>query len=470
MHRLLLPLILLSATLAACAPPKAVTPSKTPKNRKTVYKETSPVVQGERTIVGKSKKHKINKVIKSMFGPKGDQSVGFGDPNKADVVWVKGAHVNIVDAETGEEASPEYLCHSHIKFRPKTFNKKRRNKNFGGTTHQNLKLFTLIQGQEEIRLPDGFGIPVLSFEDFVFHAMVISNNPIDKARTFQVQSKFDWVYESERKEPLKALFRTGISMKVPVYEKGKAPPVEQLVANAKKAAADDATGDKLAGTAVDARIHGKEGAKVATASSPSTGKGLGAASSGECALPEQDDPNLNKADVTDDTNVDVNTKSVRVSGKFFGKGDETSSYHWLIPPGRHRYKYKVKKRSIVPFDTTMHHATAHMHAYAEWMELRDATTGELVYRFDVENYPDRIGIKNISHFTSQKGVKLFRNHEYELVAEYNNTTDEPIDAMAIVYMYLHDKKFDIDKARTVPPHLDDELSAASQPASQPADS
>ena len=428
------------ALMAAAAAPMACTEKKVTERSK--YVVTAPTVAGETTIVGRSKTHKIDRVIKSMFGPKGDQRVHFGAPENGDVIWVKGAHVDVIDLDTGAPASPEYLCHSHIKFNPSTFNKRQRNKNFGGTTHQNLKLFTLIQGQEEIRLPEGFGIPILSFEDFVFHAMVISNNPVANEKKFQVESKFDWVAEKDRKAPIKALFRTGISMKVPVFAKGKAPPLDELFEEFKPTA-DETTPPRVA----DAR----------------TGeKGLGAASSAECALPEEDDPSLRREDVIDDTvPADVNVKSVRVSGDIVTAQGETMSYHWLIPPGRHQYKFDVAKGTTVPFDTTMHHATAHMHAYADWMELRDKTTGDVIYRFNVENYPDRIGIKKISHYSSVEGVKLFRNHEYELVAEYNNVTSEPIDAMAIVYMYLHDKKFDIAKARTEP-------GAASQPSSRPA--
>lgn len=450
-----------AATTACEAPAKAAFGKDQKKNkqrskkRRSRYKATAPTKEGEQTIVGRSKTHKIDRVIKSMFGPKADQSVRFGDPESPEVIWVKGAHVDVIDLETNAPASPEYLCHSHIKFRPKTFNKRQRNKNFGGTTHQNLKLFTLIQGQEEIRLPDGFGIPILSFEDFTFHAMVISNNPIEKEKRFQVESKFDWVAESERKKPLKALFRTGISMKVPVFAKDKAPPKDKLFADLIPDGSRDGEAESNKGAtklaSVDARIH---------EDTPPEGTGVGAASSGECALPEEDDPSLNKADVTDP--IDVNRKSVLVSGKFFKDGDKNMSYHWLIPPGRHQYRYKVKPGTTVPFDTTMHHATAHMHAYAKWMELRDVTAEKVIYRFEVENYPDRIGIKNISHFSSSEGVKLYRKHRYELVAEYDNPTDQPIDAMAIVYMYLHDKKFDIKKARLNGP------GPASQPASRPA--
>lgn len=444
----------LSVGMTACEAPAATASKadgrKRKKKQRSRYKKTEPTKEGERTIVGRSKTHKIDRVIKSMFGPKGDQSVQFGDPDNPEVIWVKGAHVDVIDLETNAPASPEYLCHSHIKFRPKTFNKRQRNKNFGGTTHQNLKLFTLIQGQEEIRLPDGFGIPILSFEDFTFHAMVISNNPIEKEKRFQVESKFDWVAESDRKEPLKALFRTGISMKVPVFAKDKAPPKDKLFADLVPDA-ESATAGQDAVASIDARIHPEQVPQ---------GAGVGAASSGECALPEEDDPSLNKADVTDP--VDVNRKSVLVSGKFFKDGDQNMSYHWLIPPGRHQYRYKVKPGTTVPFNTTMHHATAHMHAYAKWMELRDITDNKVIYRFEVENYPDRIGIKNISHFSSSEGVKLYRKHQYELVAEYDNPTKEPIDAMAIVYMYLHDKKFDIEKARLSGP------AASSQPASRPA--
>ena len=51
---------------------------------------------------------------------------------------------------------------------------------------------------------------------------------------------------------------------------------------------------------------------------------------------------------------------------------------------------------------------------------------------------DRLGVLEMSETLSEEGIKLTQNRRYELIAEYNNTTAEPIDAMGILYVYLKD--------------------------------
>ena len=36
---------------------------------------------------------------------------------------------------------------------------------------------------------------------------------------------------------------------------------------------------------------------------------------------------------------------------------------------------------------------------------------------------------------------MYVDHEYELVSVYNNTTPEDVDAMAAMYLFLHNKEF-----------------------------
>jgi hypothetical protein len=53
----------------------------------------------------------------------------------------------------------------------------------------------------------------------------------------------------------------------------------------------------------------------------------------------------------------------------------------------------------------------------------------------------RIGIDRIEHFESVEGVRLYTDHQYELVSTYDNTSDADADSMAVMYMYMRDMKF-----------------------------
>lgn len=72
------------------------------------------------------------------------------------------------------------------------------------------------------------------------------------------------------------------------------------------------------------------------------------------------------------------------------------------------------------------------------MDLVDLTTGRRVYKATATNYPDRVAIQKISHYSSEEGLPIDRHHEFELVVVYDNTTDHDVDSMAVMYLYLHD--------------------------------
>ena len=69
-----------------------------------------------------------------------------------------------------------------------------------------------------------------------------------------------------------------------------------------------------------------------------------------------------------------------------------------------------------------------------------------VIALSARQYADRIGIEEMEQYSSTSGIELFADHRYELVTEYDNTTGRPIDAMAIVYLFFHDKSFELGSA------------------------
>ena len=119
-----------------------------------------------------------------------------------------------------------------------------------------------------------------------------------------------------------------------------------------------------------------------------------------------------------------------------GKPGEDLMNQWSVPPGRHAYTMEITPQLNLPFDTTIHYATIHVHPFARGMELRDLTTGITVFRLNSQDWPDRIGVAHVDEFKSVDGVRIFRDHRYELSAEYDNTSASNADAMAILYLYL----------------------------------
>lgn len=116
--------------------------------------------------------------------------------------------------------------------------------------------------------------------------------------------------------------------------------------------------------------------------------------------------------------------------------------HWVVPPGREVNRTLVTHLMQVPYDTTIHYIAVHLHPFAESLELRDLTTGESVFKSRARNFVDHIGLAHVDYLSSAAGVPIFADHDYEMVSVYNNTSREPQDSMAVMYIYLRDRDFD----------------------------
>ena len=338
-----------------------------------------------------SEPYVIDRVYKSMEGPGGAQTFKLAAGDKPELLWVIGGEAAVLDPENVPMKSQEFLCHANIRFDPKQFKDQNPNADFDHMTHQPLKIFNFSQGLTEIRLPRGFGIPVLSTRLFEFNYGVM--NPSEPKQPFAVKVgvTFQYLRDIELEHELKPLFEWGtwgLTMKV-------------LVSGS-------------------------------------------AAHSSHCAIEAGD----GSPEAPSGESAQVPTVSL---GKIHKneKGYQ-QAYHWMIPPGRHIYRYQLEKSyySELPFDTTIHYATAHVHPYAEFIELRDLTTRQSLFKIQIKNSRDGFSITEIKPFSSEKGLPIYRNHEYEMVCQYNNTTNHDIDAMAFMFVYLLDRNFDREELKS----------------------
>ncbi len=120
----------------------------------------------------------------------------------------------------------------------------------------------------------------------------------------------------------------------------------------------------------------------------------------------------------------------------------TFTGHWVVQPGREVNHTLVTKILRLSFDTRIHYAAVHLHPYAESVELRDLTTGESVFSSKARSFDDLIGLAHVESFSSPGGIPLFKDHEYELVSVYDNTSGVPQDSMAVVNLYMADRTYE----------------------------
>ncbi|MFG0317568.1 MAG: hypothetical protein ACF8XB_09855 [Planctomycetota bacterium JB042] len=110
--------------------------------------------------------------------------------------------------------------------------------------------------------------------------------------------------------------------------------------------------------------------------------------------------------------------------------------HWMVPPGPPLTRRRIDVRPWLTAErATVHYVATHLHNHGVSMLLRDVTTGEVLWEAVVENEPDRVQIARIPAYASADGFPLRRDHEYEIEARYDNTSDRPIDAMAMMGVY-----------------------------------
>lgn len=255
------------------------------------------------------------------------------------------------------------------------------------------RVFTLSQGQQDIQFPEGMGIPFTSDLPISLATQVLNLN-IEKPDGIKVRHKVEIHFVRD------------------VEVQGEMVPLFQGAAEGFKALGE-------------ARHYG-----FSSAESDALEAAGGGCSAGKPAV---------EGDSDDDAH-----------GQKF-------TAHWVVPPGREVNTTNVTRFLNLPYDTTAHYIAVHLHPFAESLTLKDLTTGTVLFDAKVRGPKDRIGIDSIDHYESTEGLPLYKDHQYELTSVYDNTSDHDVDSMAVMYMYLKDKKFRRPDLTALPP-LEDEKS------------
>jgi hypothetical protein len=148
-----------------------------------------------------SKVYTVDRKYRSMEGPMSTQTVQLAQAPLPELLWITGYRALMVGEDGRSPMSQEFMCHSNL-----DLDMKRHRQLFGWKKFPSNRLFTLSQGQFEIRFPEGFGIPVLSSEPLSLTTQVLNHN-FEDAR-FQVRHKvaIDFVRDADLARPMKPLY------------------------------------------------------------------------------------------------------------------------------------------------------------------------------------------------------------------------------------------------------------------------
>jgi len=315
-----------------------------------------------------------------MEGPYGRRKFDF-DGNEV-LIWLTGYSVEIVDEKEKQILSDGFMCHNNLNIVNKSSMPWKVN-----TQGSKTRLFTLTEGQTKLILPDGFGMPLPANQQLEIVSQVLNHNIFNPDITVQQKVTINYIKESETNFTLKPLFQQAVF-------------VTKLLSGPEGQ-------------------HG-EVPKDITHSQTDSGK---------ISHHNENGKSCNAEDFDQGT---YNPYRDQYGRKFTG--------HWVIDHDKEILRTNVTSMLNLSFDTRIHHIGVHVHPFAESLELRDITIDTTIFKANIENYSDKIGIKHIDHFSSEEGIPMYRDHEYELISIYQDTTNEDHTAMATMFLSLYDKE------------------------------
>ncbi len=330
--------------------------------------------------VFESPDYHVDQIYRSMQGPIGRVKVSLGGPRSRELYWVTGIHAEVIRADDQSEIGDGLMCHTNLGLADFRLHRRILQPNLTEARYQ-PRLFTLSQGQTELQLPPGFGLPILSNEPLHLDTQALNLTNPDLDVKVKIRTTIDFVRNAELTTPMKPLFQKAAQGMVLVEGK-----------------------DGYFGLSESSKEEHGEGCSV------------GMAAGGD--------------DITDP------------HGRVF-------SAHWQVKPGREVNHTLVTQFLDLQFDTTVHFVAIHLHPYAQSLELKDLTAGKRVFIAHATNFEDTIGLEKVESLSFPEGVPIYKDHEYELISVYENTTDQVQDSMAVMFLYMHDKEFVHPKVRRV---------------------
>jgi hypothetical protein len=124
-----------------------------------------------------------------------------------------------------------------------------------------------------------------------------------------------------------------------------------------------------------------------------------------------------------------------------GKGNMLSG-HWVIPKGKKTYESSIDGQLQIKDSLRLHAAAVHVHPFTTSITLLDKTTNKIVFKSNVINHKNSIGLTKIDAFSSEEGVWLYANHKYILTMDVNNTSSIQQDMMGSMFLFFYDAELD----------------------------
>jgi len=171
-------------------------------NRSSTEPDTISYKTHKKTII--SPVYTMDRKYKSMKGPYSVTKFTLGDTKDVELLWITSMSAKVISEDGKKVLSDEFMCHANLDFTSRKQQLLFRNARRGPYN----RLVTLAQGQTEIRLPKGFGIPVLSTTPLELTTQVLNHNETENL-PIKVRQKVttEYIRNRDLDEPLTPLYR-----------------------------------------------------------------------------------------------------------------------------------------------------------------------------------------------------------------------------------------------------------------------
>lgn len=163
-----------------------------------------------RSEVFYSPSFRVNRILRSMKGPQRYADIQLGDPTTPELLWITGYRTEVVDSESLQPVSAEFMCHNNLDL---VGDDERLRSVRSGVQP---RLFTLSQGQMGVEFPEGFGIPVLSTGTYRLWTQVLNLNPIQEPVEIRYRTTVEYISSADVETPLQPLYQQAVSGLKPV--------------------------------------------------------------------------------------------------------------------------------------------------------------------------------------------------------------------------------------------------------------
>ena len=145
----------------------------------------------------------VDKIYLSMRGPDhSDKNVFLLKDVFPERLWITGYEALMVGEDSQTEKTQQFMRHNTLSIhRPLDQHRAL----FKAPAYGTRRLFTLSQGQYELELPKGFGIPVVSSEALMLQSQVLNLNEDAIGETVRHKVKTHFVQDSDTKDEIKPL-------------------------------------------------------------------------------------------------------------------------------------------------------------------------------------------------------------------------------------------------------------------------